>query len=58
MARLIEELRKLPGVGSKSAQRLAFYILRSPEEDAGALADVADTASASAPASSSGERRM
>ncbi|MGA7886251.1 MAG: recombination mediator RecR [Acidobacteriaceae bacterium] len=39
MARLIEELRKLPGVGSKSAQRLAFYILRSPEEDAGALAD-------------------
>lgn len=39
MARLIEELRKLPGVGAKSAQRLAFYILRSPEEDAGALAD-------------------
>ncbi len=39
MARLIEELRKLPGVGAKSAQRLAFHILRSPEEDAGALAD-------------------
>lgn len=39
MARLIEELRKLPGVGAKSAQRLAFYILRSPEEDAAALAD-------------------
>jgi recombination protein RecR len=39
MARLIEELRKLPGVGSKSAQRLAFYILRSSEEDAAALAD-------------------
>lgn len=38
MARLIEELRKLPGVGAKSAQRLAFYILRSPEEDADALA--------------------
>lgn len=38
MARLIEELRKLPGVGAKSAQRLAFYILRSPEEDAEALA--------------------
>ena len=39
MARLIEELRKLPGVGAKSAQRLAFYILRSPEDDAAALAD-------------------
>ena len=38
MARLIEELRKLPGVGAKSAQRLAFYILRSPQEDAEALA--------------------
>ncbi len=39
MARLIEELKKLPGVGSKSAQRLAFHILRSNEEDAAALAD-------------------
>jgi len=39
MARLIDELKKLPGVGSKSAQRLAFHILRSPEEDAGSLAD-------------------
>ena len=38
MARLIDELRKLPGVGSKSAQRLAFHILRSSEEDATALA--------------------
>ncbi|HTD22527.1 MAG TPA: recombination mediator RecR [Terriglobales bacterium] len=38
MARLIEELKKLPGVGSKSAQRLAFHILRSSEDDAGALA--------------------
>ena len=37
MARLIEELRKLPGVGTKSAQRLAFYILRSPDADAEAL---------------------
>jgi len=34
MARLIEELRKLPGVGSKSAQRLAFHVLRSSAEDA------------------------
>ncbi len=37
MARLIDELKKLPGVGSKSAQRLAFHILRSSEEDASAL---------------------
>ena len=39
MARLIEELRKLPGIGAKSAQRLAFHILRSPGEDAEALAN-------------------
>ena len=39
MARLIEELRKLPGIGAKSAQRLAFHILRASSEDAGALAD-------------------
>jgi recombination protein RecR len=39
MARLIEELRKLPGVGTKSAQRFAFHILRSSDEDAAALAD-------------------
>ena len=38
MTRLIEELKKLPGVGSKSAQRLAFHILRSSEDDAEALA--------------------
>ena len=38
MARLIDELKKLPGVGSKSAQRLAFHILRSSGDDADALA--------------------
>jgi recombination protein RecR len=38
MARLIDELKKLPGVGSKSAQRLAFHILRSSEDDANSLA--------------------
>jgi len=38
MVRLIDELKKLPGVGSKSAQRLAFHILRSSEDDAEALA--------------------
>jgi recombination protein RecR len=39
MARLIDELRKLPGVGTKSAQRYAFHILRSSDHDATALAD-------------------
>ncbi len=38
MARLIDELKKLPGVGGKSAQRLAFHILRSSAEDAEDLA--------------------
>jgi recombination protein RecR len=37
MARLIEEFRKLPGIGTKSAQRLAFHVLRSSEADADAL---------------------
>jgi len=39
MARLIEELKKLPGVGTKSAQRYAFHILRASDDDAAALAD-------------------
>jgi recombination protein RecR len=39
MARLIEELKKLPGVGGKTAQRFAFYILRSSDQDAEQLAD-------------------
>ena len=39
MARLIEELKKLPGVGTKSAQRFAFHILRSTDEAAAALAE-------------------
>jgi len=38
MARLIEELKKLPGIGTKSAQRLAFHILRSSDENAELLA--------------------
>lgn len=37
MARLIEELRKLPGIGSKNAQRLAFHLLRTEDTDAEAL---------------------
>jgi len=39
MARLIDELRKLPGVGTKSAQRYAFHILRASDHDATTLAD-------------------
>ena len=38
VARLIEEFHKLPGVGPKSAQRLTYYLLRAPEEEARALA--------------------
>ena len=38
MSRLIDELKKLPGIGNKTAQRLAFHILRSSEDDAEALA--------------------
>ena len=39
MARLIEELRKLPGIGTKTAQRLAFHVLRSSDDDAVRLAE-------------------
>jgi recombination protein RecR len=39
MSRLIDELRKLPGIGTKNAQRLAFHVLRSSDADARALAD-------------------
>lgn len=38
MTRLIDELKKLPGIGAKSAQRLAFHILRSSDDDAEGLA--------------------
>lgn len=39
LARLIGEFEKLPGIGPKSAQRLAFYILRLSDEEAQALSD-------------------
>jgi recombination protein RecR len=39
LQRLITELSKLPGVGGRTAQRLAFHILRASEEDALALAE-------------------
>ncbi len=39
LARLVQEFNKLPGIGPKSAQRLAYYIIRLSEEEAFALAD-------------------
>ena len=39
VSKLVQELNKLPGIGLKSAQRLAYYLLRAPEEQAKLLAD-------------------
>ena len=39
LTRLVEQLQKLPGIGAKSAQRLAFHVLRTPREDAERLCD-------------------
>jgi recombination protein RecR len=39
LARLVAELSRLPGIGQRTAQRLAFHILRSPDEEAAALSD-------------------
>ena len=39
IGRLIQELNKLPGIGPKSAQRLAYYLMRAPQEQAIQLAD-------------------
>jgi recombination protein RecR len=38
LARLIQECKRLPGIGQKSAQRIAFHLLRAPREDAENLA--------------------
>ena len=38
LGRLINELSKLPGIGGKTAQRLAFHILSLPDKEAEALA--------------------
>jgi recombination protein RecR len=38
LQRLIDEFKRLPGIGQKSAQRLAFHVLRSPRENAARLA--------------------
>jgi recombination protein RecR len=37
LARLVAELARLPGIGQRTAQRLAFHILRAPDEEAAAL---------------------
>ena len=39
VARLIEELHRLPGIGPKGAQRLAYHLLRASKEEANALAE-------------------
>ncbi|MBQ6706900.1 MAG: recombination protein RecR [Clostridia bacterium] len=39
LERLVEQLETLPGIGHKSAQRLAFYLLRQPEEKADKFVD-------------------
>jgi len=39
LVRLIEQFQKLPGIGAKSAARLAFHVLRTPREDAERLCD-------------------
>ncbi len=44
--RLIDQLGRLPGVGPKSAQRIAYHLLKVPKEDALALADAIATAKA------------
>jgi recombination protein RecR len=46
LLKLVEQLQRLPGIGAKSAQRLAFHILKTPREDvdrlAAAMAEVKD----------------
>ena len=39
LGKLIEQLQRLPGIGAKSAQRLAFHILKTPREEVERLAD-------------------
>jgi len=39
LTRLVEQLQRLPGIGAKGAQRLAFHILKTPREDADRLCE-------------------
>jgi recombination protein RecR len=50
VAKLIDEFKRLPGVGHKSAQRLAFHILRRPQEEVERFVD--------APSRSQGKNRF
>jgi recombination protein RecR len=43
VARLIDELRRLPGIGPKSAQRIAFHLLKAPREEAVRLSEAVGT---------------
>lgn len=51
LEKLVEQFARLPGIGSKSAQRLAFFVLSLPEEEAKAFAD-APSSTPSAPSRS------
>ena len=39
LIRLVEQLQRLPGIGAKGAQRLAFHVLKTPREDADRLCE-------------------
>src|SRR3954471_17180133 len=39
LTKLVEQLQRLPGIGAKSAQRLAFHVLRTPREEVDRLCD-------------------
>jgi recombination protein RecR len=39
LAKLVEQLQRLPGIGAKSAQRLAYHVLKTPREEIDRLAD-------------------
>ena len=43
VARLVDEFHRLPGIGPKTAQRLAYYLIRMPEEQARSLAETAES---------------
>ncbi|MEG2119820.1 MAG: recombination protein RecR, partial [Pseudoflavonifractor sp.] len=47
LEKLVEQFARLPGIGHKSAQRLAFYVLSLPEEETTAFADAIVSAKAS-----------
>ena len=56
LQKLIDELGKLPGVGPKSAQRIAFHLIKLPEQDALSLATAIQQAKQKAQARKRGAR--